>query len=386
MIDVGGRTFEVATKPGLFAHGSTDPAALLIAQNIRVGQGEHFVDLNCGNGLCGAVAAHRGAGIVTFVDRHIVSAEAAARTAEHNGIDRHRVFHSHGLSDRSIPLDKPSSVDVVAIRLPHDRRSQLQLLGDAFQLLREGGACYMAGATNEGVRPAAKAMTRVFGTAVSIAQKDGHHLVRAIKRGGDSGDPQLIDDPLTAKHDFFETQVKLRGLEITSASRPGVFSWEHADEATNLLAEHMRVERDGAILDLGCGSGIIGTVAASISRRALCMLDADSEAIRSAHRTAENANLEGTRVLASDVTSAVEREQFGTVLSNPPFHIGKAINLVLPKQFILQSLDVLLPGGNLQIVANRTLPYESLLQNAFGNYEVLHDGRRFKVLMSVKGN
>lgn len=357
---------------------------MLIAQHLRIAEGDHFVHLNCGNGLSGAVAASLGAERITLTDRNIVSVEASARTTKLNDIDRSQVFHSHGLAGAHDVLVNINDADVVAIRLPHDRLSQLQLLVDAFRLLREGGICYVSGATNEGVKPAIRTMKKLFGATVMLAQKDGHHLVRAVKRGPEPLDPGLLQNTMLDAGSFSESLIEVRGQSVVSVGRPGVFSWQHADEATNLLAKHMRVGGEGSLLDIGCGSGIVGTIASRISGQPLCMLDADSEAVRCAEMTARKAGLNKARIVASDVTSAVTNEIFTTVLSNPPFHIGKATNLVVPEQFILEAFEVLEPGGDLQIVANRTLPYESMLQAVFGNYVVLHDGQRFKVLQAVK--
>ena len=357
---------------------------MLIAQHLRIADGDHFVHLNCGNGLSGAVAASMGAERITLADRHVVAVEAAARTAENNGFEQGQVVHSHGLAGSAHLRVGIGGADVVAIRLPLDRLSQHQLFADAFTLLREGGTCYVAGATNEGIRPAARAIAKLFGAVVMIAQKDGHHLIRAVRTGNPPLDPDLLHDPALRSDSFSEVPVEVRGERVRTFGRPGVFSWQHLDEATDLLAEHMIVGRDGGMLDIGCGNGVVGTVASRVSGQPLCMLDVDSEAVRCAKLTATHAGLNSFRVMASDVTTAVTCETFATVLSNPPFHVGKATNLVVPKQFIIEAFDVLEPGGNLQIVANRTLPYEAMLQTVFQNYDVRHDGRRFKVLQSVK--
>jgi 16S rRNA (guanine1207-N2)-methyltransferase len=89
-------------------------------------------------------------------------------------------------------------------------------------------------------------------------------------------------------------------------------------------------------------------------------------------------------VRASDVTDAVTDEAFDVVLSNPPFHLGKGTDLAIPRAFIEQAYARLLPGGRLYLVANRTLPYESLIDECFGEVRTAHDGRRFKVIGAVR--
>jgi 16S RNA G1207 methylase RsmC len=90
------------------------------------------------------------------------------------------------------------------------------------------------------------------------------------------------------------------------------------------------------------------------------------------------------RTLPSDVAEAVIDERFDLVVTNPPFHVGKQTELSVPMQFIEDSWEVLAPGGQLFLVANRTLPYETPIKRRFGNVLMVHDGRRFKVLTATK--
>ena len=63
---------------------------------------------------------------------------------------------------------------------------------------------------------------------------------------------------------------------------------------------------------------------------------------------------------------------------------GKQTELSVPMQFIDDAWEVLSPGGQLFLVANRTLPYETPIRRRFGNVLMVHDGRRFKVLTANK--
>ncbi|HYW05560.1 MAG TPA: methyltransferase, partial [Longimicrobium sp.] len=76
--------------------------------------------------------------------------------------------------------------------------------------------------------------------------------------------------------------------------------------------------------------------------------------------------------------------RFDVVVSNPPFHVGKATDLDVPAQFIRDAARVLKPGGRLFMVANRTLPYEAWVEACFGSYRILVDGREFKVIAATR--
>jgi len=299
----------------------------------------------------------------------------------HNDIDNAMVLAGHG----SMPLDPALRADVVAIRIPTEKLAVLQLLADAFAMLRIGGQCCIAGATNEGVKSAATLLKSLFGNATVLGTESGHRAVMAVKRAPTASDTTVLANP-ALKHDAFHAlDVTLRGESMELFSRPGVFSWEHLDEATTILAECMDVRRGDDVLDLGCGSGPLGMLAARLSVTGqVCMVDVDTEAVRCASRAIERAGRTNCDVLTSDVASSVRDRRFDLVLTNPPFHLGKGTDLEVPAQFIVDAWQVLKPGGRLALVANRTLPYERIIHERFGNLVTLFDGRRFKVLGATR--
>lgn len=395
-VRVGGRTYRLGTKPGVFAHRQPDSASLMMAEQANIAAGDVVVHLNCGNGLFGAVALGAGASRVVMADRNVLSYEAARRTlaASESGapssatpadpapervLRRGEVYLSHGV----IGLPLPISADVVAIRVPQERAAMLQLVADAFTMLRLGGRLIVGGGVKEGIKPAVRAMEAVFGNAKSLAQGGGHHVAQGVKRTDTAVDGRALDGAMLEPDRFHELRVILRGIPLSLHTRPGVFSWEHADEATMLLAGAMQLSHGESVLDIGCGAGALGTIAGLATGAPVYMVDADCEAVRCAARTAESAGVTA-RVRASDIASAIHDERFDVVLTNPPFHVGKATDLEVPAQFIRDAHRVLAPGGSLQLVANRTLPYERLVEREFGHVQNLHDGPRFKVLTAVK--
>ena len=147
----------------------------------------------------------------------------------------------------------------------------------------------------------------------------------------------------------------------------------------------MPVRAGDDVLDLGCGIGPLGLLAARLSAGGrVTLLDADSEAVRCAQRAIDAMQQQNCRTLCSDVGAEVHDERYDLVVTNPPFHVGKATDLDVPTQFILDARQLLKRGGQLALVANRTLPYERLIHDTFGNLVTLHDGARFKVLGARK--
>lgn len=401
-VTVGTHRLRIASKPGVMAHGARDEAAFMLAEAIpQAGLSavrETAAVWQSGNGLVPAAAAAQG-WHVCAIDRHVANAEATRRTlgldevatsgAANVGTPPHAVLHAASFA--AAALDSPhaahaSNVALALIRLPTDRVSTELVIGEAFRTLAIGGQCFFAGANDEGAKPAARLLEACFGNVKVEAQRAGHRLLVARKVAEepaaswtpspwrDAQHRQRIDGPVDPS----------TGAPLAVWSRPGVFSWEHADEATTLLADCLDVQPGERVIDLGCGAGALGVLAAKRNAGApVLLLDADSEALRCARWTAESAGVlapqGAVHVWASDVAAAAS-ERVDVVITNPPFHVGKATNLQVPQAFIDEAHALLLPGGRLLLVANRTLPYERLMAERFGNVRTLHDGRRFKVL------
>ncbi len=379
---IGGRRVRFASKPGAFSHGTIDPAALLLARYTTIASGDVVVQLNCGNGLFGAAALMVGdASRVLLADRNVLSFQATERTLALNELTQGTVTLAQG--SHAFPAD--TVADVVAVRIPHEKLAQLQLLVDAWRLLRIGGRCTIAGATNEGAKSAARLLEVIFGNCQVLASESGYRVVAATKRTESLPEASELTSPFLAPDAFHEIDATLRGAALTLCTRPGVFSWEHLDEATEVLSACMEIPSQASVLDLGCGAGPLGVVASRLSGGGpVTLVDADVEAIRSTQRTVQGAGVSDARAMCSDIAVAVLGEQFDVVVTNPPFHVGKSTALNVPMQFMRDAYLVLRPGGALFLVANRTLPYEQPLTDLFGHVRTVHDCARFKVLSATR--
>lgn len=381
-LSIAGVRVLVATKPGVFAHGLVDPAAMMLAEQMASLQRSTSVHLNCGNGLVPAAAALAGSASVLWCsDRSLPSVQATGRTMAANGIAGSHVVHAHGTHAFPFAL----AADVVTIRVSTDKLALQQLLFEAFHALRIGGKCYLAGGNDEGVKPAVRLMESIFGAARLEAQHSGHRMAVATKSQIAPSSLAEGTSPYLDPEQFRELQVTLQGSPLMLYSRPGVFSWEHLDEATQILGDLMEIRAGESVLDMGCGAGALGLAAASLSGTGrVLMVDADAEAVRCVARGITNAGRSNAEVRASDVGGAVGDERFDVVVSNPPFHQGKATDLSVPRQFIADAHAHLHDGGRLYLVANRTLPYEQVIAEQFGDVRTIHDGRRFKVLGATR--
>ena len=381
-LSITGSRVLVATKPGVFAHGTVDPASMMLAEQVASLSRSTSVHLNCGNGMVPAAAAVAGgASVLWCSDRSLPSVQATERTMAANGIAGAHVVHAHGTHAFPLAL----AADVVTIRVSSDKLALQQLIWEAFYALRLGGKCYLAGANDEGVKPAVRLLESIFGAARLEAQHSGHRMAVATKTQIAPSSLTEGTSPYLDPDHFREVSVTLKGIAHTLFSRPGVFSWEHLDEATQILGDLMEIRAGESVLDLGGGAGALGLTAASLSGTGrVLMVDADADAVRCAARGVAKASLANVEIRASDVGGAVRDERFDVVVSNPPFHQGKATDLMVPQQFIADAHAHLHVGGRLYLVANRTLPYEKVIADRFGDVRTIHDGRRFKVLGATR--
>ena len=160
-------------------------------------------------------------------------------------------------------------------------------------------------------------------------------------------------------------------------SQPGVFSWDRLDPGTALLASRLPPLK-GRGADLGCGIGVLShTVLRGTAVGELHMIDIDRRAVDAARRNVDDSRV---RFAWADATG---NEPFladlDFVVMNPPFHDAGAEDRGLGQAFIRRAAQVLKPRGACWLVANRHLPYESVLAGAFKSVRLDIESGGYKV-------
>ncbi len=166
-------------------------------------------------------------------------------------------------------------------------------------------------------------------------------------------------------------------------SQPGVFSWDRADPGSALLAAQLPpLKGDGA--DLGCGVGFLSrAVLASPEVKTLHLVDVDRRAMEAAEHNVLDPR---ARFAWSDIrgVTAPALEKLDFVVVNPPFHDAGREDQSLGRAFVHYAARVLRKGGSLWLVANRHLPYEATLTEAFRTVTSRAEAQGFKVYEAVK--
>jgi 16S rRNA (guanine1207-N2)-methyltransferase len=124
---------------------------------------------------------------------------------------------------------------------------------------------------------------------------------------------------------------------------------------------------DDKVLDLGCGYGAVGILAAKLTKPTnVVMVDNDPAAVVLARENIEINNARGVSVILSDGFRNLSETDFTLILSNPPYHSDFSV----PKHFIHRGFNRLKVGGRMYMVTKRQLWYRNNLTSVFGGAKV----------------
>jgi len=178
--------------------------------------------------------------------------------------------------------------------------------------------------------------------------------------------------------------VTIRGRPFLFQTDSGVFSREGLDRGTELLLEAIEVGPCESILDLGCGYGVIGIVAAHLSEGGHVILtDVNERAAALARANLAGNGIRNAEVRIGDVYAPVDGLVFDHILCNPPIRAGRAI----VDRIISEAPSHLLDGGSLWLVARTRQGADTLrlrMTKAFDGADVVKRGSGYKVLRSIK--
>jgi 16S rRNA (guanine1207-N2)-methyltransferase len=376
-VSVRKRPYTVWTRPGVSDVGGGDVSTSLLVENIETADDRTVVVLNCGSGLAGAVAATDTPDArVMLASPSLVDCHAARRTVGFHQLTSCDVRH-RGRAEAICP---PGTAEVVAAVVPKGRIPTLQLIWVAYQALAPGGRFWLAGANDDGIQSALDRVAELFGDAAVLQYRKGCRIGLATRRPQSGALPPAFAEAWLRADEFTRYSATIATETIEVRSRPGVFSWDRLDPGTAALIDAMQVSPGDRVLDLGCGSGLVGVVASRKSAGPTVFVDSDADAIASARETTMANRVENAQVIPSDGVTEIEHLRFDVVATNPPFHIGQHTNVAVAKQFIEGARRVLTRGGRFYLVANSFLPYEGPLAEAFDQVQTVYDNRKYKVL------
>jgi len=146
----------------------------------------------------------------------------------------------------------------------------------------------------------------------------------------------------------------------------------------------MLLPERGMVLDVGCGYGAVGIVAARFCPSLRVVLtDVNMRAVRLTRENIERNKLANAEVRCGFLYEPVENVMFNCVLSNPPVSAG----MDTVKAIITEAPKIMATKASLQMVmrskiGGKTLP--SVFEAVFGNCRVLAREGGYRVLIGEK--
>jgi 16S rRNA (guanine1207-N2)-methyltransferase len=179
-----------------------------------------------------------------------------------------------------------------------------------------------------------------------------------------------------------EIGAELRGHSFRFRSDAGVFSAERIDPGTRLLAEAMEVGAADRVLDLGCGYGVLGIVAAALAPAGMAvMFDRNLRAVALAQANLALNQLSNAYVLLCDGPGAVTCGVFDVAVTNPPVHAGNRVVFA----FIEGAHRALRAGGRFYLVGRMRRgvgTFARHMQEVFGGVEEVEKKSGYRVYRS----
>jgi 16S rRNA (guanine1207-N2)-methyltransferase len=223
----------------------------------------------------------------------------------------------------------------------------------------EGGLVFVDGQKTEGIESLFKATKRETDVLGSVTKAHG----RCFWFPGGARFEDWTAQPLHPA-DGFETRV-------------GVFSADKVDAGSKLLVQHLPPKLPARVADFGAGWGYLAkAILQQPSVQELDLIEADHAALDCARLNVQDARA----VFQWADIRTFTAPKYDAVLSNPPFHTGRAGDPSLGQAFIERAARLLKSHGTLWMVANRHLPYEDALQTHFQNVTEIGGDGRFKVI------
>lgn len=357
----------------VYIREALDIGTKLLAEVPEIKKGDKVLEIFSGSGIAGIVAAGLAneEGEVYLADSDIAAIKYANENLKLNQVRNTKIIRLEELTSLE---DGSFDVVLMNILLQSQKEVIMEMLEKGATVLKPGGKFYLAGGKKKGILSFSRRLKEIFGNAKTVSYKKGYRVVVATR-----------SESLTVakKKEKVEKRIKLRDRQYRIVLEPGVFAMGDLDEGTKMLIESMEIGKDNLVLDLGCGSGLIGMVAANLAPEGkVYLVDSNLLAINLARKNLELNGIKNAIVLESDFLIAVCDIKFDVIVTNPPFHLGREKTTAITERFVEEAFRGLKKKGKFYLVANKFLPYEKRIKECFGNVKVVAQDNKYKVLLA----
>lgn len=181
---------------------------------------------------------------------------------------------------------------------------------------------------------------------------------------------------------MYDIEITIKNIDLKFNSSDKLFSPRNVDIGTLSMIDEVNFENENKILDLGCGYGFVGILAAKIiGEDKVVMCDIDTEAVEMSKHNAVLNNVENINIIQSDGLKNIIDKDFSMILSNPPYHTDFSV----AKHFIESGFYKLALNGKFIMVTKRLDWYKNKLSSVFGGVKV-KEKNGYYIFISEKRN
>ena len=181
---------------------------------------------------------------------------------------------------------------------------------------------------------------------------------------------------------MYDIEITIKNIDLKFNSSDKLFSPRNVDIGTLYMIDEVNFENENKILDLGCGYGFVGILAAKIiGEDKVVMCDIDTEAVEMSKHNAVLNNVENINIIQSDGLKNIADKDFSMILSNPPYHTDFSV----AKHFIESGFYKLALNGKFIMVTKRLDWYKNKLSSVFGGVKV-KEKNGYYIFISEKRN
>jgi 16S rRNA (guanine1207-N2)-methyltransferase len=254
------------------------------------------------------------------------------------------------------------------VQIVKSKAETLSLIADAMAHVDSGGVIAVDGQKTEGIAAVLKAVKKLLPVTGTMSKAHGK-LFWLIR-------PERVPAGIL---EWAVVPARVDGGWLTA---PGMFSPAGPDAGSELLAA-LVPQLKGDVADLGAGWGYL---AASMLKdqadiETFDLIEAEWSALEAAKANITDPR---ARFLWQDATRISPDRRYHAVISNPPFHTGRAAEPALGQAFIASAARILKPSGQFFMVANRHLPYEATLKEHFSTGTLLAELGGYKLYQAGK--
>lgn len=377
---LGGELLTIVSKPGIPSWDGISISQQLVTNYVIPTDSGNVLLIGSGNGAAAACLAKKYPDCVfDILDINIISQTMTTRTLLANQITNAQV-----LANISVLPENTGLYDMVVIDLPKGRNLTRRFIVEAYYATKPGGFVYIVGPNNLGIKSSIKDANDVFQNSTILAYKKGNRIAYFKKSAELNSTIEWIYEPGIAPGTWVQIKISMSQSAMELHSLPGIFSYDHLDDGTRLLIEHLSLNSVESAIDLGCGYGVIGILIAKSGASRVELVDSNLLAIAATNQNIQIHGITNAFAWSSDVLEAISTDKVNLIATNPPFHSGSATDYQITQAFLAQSWETLESGGRLVLVANRFIRYDNIIKNYFSTTRVLAENNRFYVIEAQK--